>query len=108
MGLLESGDWARMGADLQDVRDDRAVSITIRREAAVLAAQTVRIARVSPGRISDAGAMEEAHMRVVVLGAAALDIQKGDRFNAEGLLYEVDSVRPNRAAATMAEARLVA
>jgi pseudouridine-5'-phosphate glycosidase len=43
--VLTSEDRAHMTADLQAIRDDRPVSIAIRRNGATLAAQTVRIAR---------------------------------------------------------------
>jgi hypothetical protein len=36
-----------------------------------------------------------------------LDVQPQDRFTVDGVLYEVILVRPNRTAATVAEARLV-
>jgi len=45
---------------------------------------------------------------VVVLGGVDLDIATGDRFNdGANRLYEVDFIRPNRSAATMAEARVI-
>lgn len=111
MGLLTAGDLASMQADLLAVRADRAEGVVIRRGATTLASQTVRIARAGAGSHalrSDGGNTEQFSQRVVVLGAVGLDIQTGDRFNdVAGRLYEVDFVRPNRAAATMAEARVI-
>lgn len=102
-------DWNAAAADLLAVRDDNSVSITIRRGASTLAAQTVRIARAGAIALrSDIGTMDQSSQRVVVLGAVALDIALGDRFTVSARLYEVDFVRPNRRAATVAEARLIA
>lgn len=102
-------DWDAAAVDLLAIRDDNSVSITIRRGASTLAAQTVRIARAGTRALQqDAGSIEQSSQPVVVVGAVELNIAKGDRFNAGGLLYEVDFVRPNRRAATMAEARVVA
>ncbi len=108
MGLLNASDIASMQADLLAVRDDNDVSIVIRRNSTTLAAQSVRVARAGAGATrADGGSAEQWMQRVVVLGAVALDIATGDRFNTGGRLYEVDFVRPNRAAATMAEARVI-
>lgn len=108
MGLLTDADRAAMRADLQAVRDDNPVSITIRRGNTTLPTQTVRIARLAPARRTDSGQMEQSEQRVVVMGDTDLDIAKGDRFNAAGNLYEVDFVRPNQTAMVAAEARLIA
>lgn len=107
MGLMNSGDWAAMASDLQAVRDDNAVSITIRRGNTTLAAQTVRIARRSGYQRRDSAAATQATTSVVVLGTVALDIQVADRFTHQGLLYEVEFVRPNRRAVTVAEATAI-
>lgn len=108
MGLMTSGDWAAMQADLTAVRDDNAVSITIRRGATTLAAQSVRLARAGranrPLR-SEGGT--EATTAVTILGAPTLDIQVADRFTVAGLLYRVDYVNPNRRVRTEAEATAV-
>ena len=47
--MLTTSDWARMAADLEDIRGDHSASIVIRRGATTLAAQTVRIARRGSG-----------------------------------------------------------
>lgn len=108
MGLMTSADWERMAAELAAVRDDNAVSVSIKRGAAVLPAQTVRIARsASMGQQVDPGGVQQAAGRVVVLGAVGLNIQPSDRFVVAGNVYEVVLVRPNRRAATVAEAKLV-
>lgn len=110
--MLSAADWAEMRADLLAIRGDNPVSITIRRGATTLAAQTVRIARTGGGgsAVGSAGSAraQESRGRVIVMGATTLDIQPGDRFNdAAGELYQVVIVRPNRRAAVMAEAEIV-
>lgn len=109
MGLIGSGELAQMAADLVEVRDDNGESIVIRRGDSTLSAQTVRIARLgSQGRAQEGQATQQSEGRVVVLGSTTLDIQPGDRFNdANGALYQVVLVRPNRTAAVVAEATLV-
>lgn len=56
-----------------------------------LAAQTVRIAPVSPGRrdITTAGQNTASEMDVVVIGQSNLDIKKGDLFIFQGTKYKV-------------------
>ena len=110
MGLLSASDFAKMQADLLEVRNDNALSISIRRGATTLAPQTVRIARAgsASGQTVDVGTLEEQQQRVVVMGSVSLDIRTGDRFNdAASVLYEVVAVRPNRRAAVMAEATVI-
>lgn len=106
MGLME---WERMAADLLAVRDDNAVIVPFKRAGVVLPAQTVRVARMGMGQGQqvDAGNVQQASSRMVVLGAVDLDIRPGDRFAVEGNIYEVVLVRPNRRAATVAEAKMV-
>lgn len=100
--------WARMAADLQAVRDDNAVNLQVKRAGVVLPAQTMRIARMAAQGVQvDAGNIQQATGRVVILGAPTLDIRVGDKLVSGGNLYEVVIVRPNRLAATVAEARLV-
>lgn len=101
-------DWLMMQADQLAVRDMNPVSITIRRGATTLDPQTVRVARAGYGarQASSAGA-EQPSTVVVVVGAVELNIQAVDRFTWAGALYEVMLVRPNRRAATVAEAQVV-
>lgn len=110
MGLLDDNDLAQMRADLVEVRGDREISIAIRRGDTTLTAQPVRIAGAgsAQGQEKDAAGSQEARGRVLVLGGIAFDIQPGDRFNDDnGVLYTVVFVRPNRAAAVVAEAEAV-
>ena len=107
MGLMGSSDWAAMQADLQAVRDDNAVSITIRRGATTLASQTVRVAGQQTGRIATSDGGEQSAGEVTVLGLPTLNIQVADRFTVGGILYEVVYVHPNRRAKTQARAKAV-
>ena len=107
--MLTSNDRAQMSADLQTIRDDRPVSIAIRRNGATLAAQTVRIARggnIQAG-VTDTDGLQAAVGAVVVVGDVALDIQPSDRFTVAGALYEVIAIHPNRDHGTQAQARQV-
>ena len=107
--MLTSNDRAQMSADLQTIRDDRPVSIAIRRNGATLAAQTVRIARggnIQAGT-TDADGLQAAVGAVIVVGDAALNIQPGDKFTIAGALYEVTALHPNRDHGTQAQARQV-
>ena len=107
--MLTSEDRARMTADLQAIRDDRPVTVAIRRNGATLAAQTVRIARggnVQAG-VTDAEGLQAAVGAVIVVGDVALDIQPNDKFTLGGALYEVLAIHPNREHSTQAQARQV-
>ena len=107
--MLTSNDRAQMSADLQTIRDDRPVSIAIRRNGATLAAQTVRIARggnIQAG-VTDADGLQASVGAVIVVGDAALNIQPGDKFTVAGALYEVIAIHPNREHGTQAQARQV-
>jgi hypothetical protein len=106
--MLSTADWTRMQADLAAVRGDNPVSITIRRGATTLAAQTVRVARTnSQGAMSAGDKSDEHRGKVVILGGTTLDIAPEDRFTVAGILYRVIVVRPNKKAAVVAEAESV-
>lgn len=106
--MLSSADWAAMAADLLAIRGDNPVSITLRRGATTVAAQTVRVARINSAAARAGGnRTEEARGRVVILGTTSLDIAVQDRFTLDGILYRVTMVRPNQRAATVAEAEMV-
>ena len=107
--MLTDADRAYMTAGLRAIRDDRPVSIVIRRGSTTLAAQTVRIARggnVQAGSVDVAG-VQGAIVPVVVVGDAALNIRPQDRFTVGGILYEVTAIHPNRDHGTQAQARQV-
>ena len=107
--MLTSQDRARMTADLRAIRDDRPVSIAIRRNNSTLAAQTVRIARggnIQAGT-TDANGLQAAVGAVIVVGDATLNIQPNDKFTVGSALYEVIAIHPNRDHGTQAQARQV-
>ncbi len=108
MGLMSAADWTAMAADLADVRADNQVSITLRRGATSLAAQSVRIAQAGrqAARLAT-GEMEAALYEMTILGATTLDIQPDDRFTVNGALYEVSAVAANERAGVRARARMV-
>lgn len=108
MGLMTSSDWAAMAGDTEQIRDDNAVSIAIRRGGSTLASQSVRIAGNGSGRVNDTDGASQSAGTVVVLGGKTLDIVVGDRFTSGGQLYEVEFVRTNRMIGIMAQARMVA
>ena len=107
--MLTASDRAAMTADLQAIRDDRPVSIAIRRNGATLAAQTVRIARGSnvQAGVTDTDGLQAAVGAVIVVGEADLNIQPNDKFTVGGALYEVIALHPNRDHGTQAQARQV-
>ena len=101
-------DWAQIRTDLLAVRDSNAVSLVLRRGSTTLTAQTVRVERLGlQSRQAGSAAGQQNTTGVVVMGDTTLDIQIGDRFTSSSVLYEVKFVRPNRRAATMAEAQAV-
>ena len=105
--MVTSGDLTQMAADLAKVSADNVSSIVIRRGSTTLTAQSVRIARTGGGGPRDSGPGQETRGSVVMVGAASLNVQPGDRFNAGGLLYRVVFVRPNRLVMTAAECEVV-
>lgn len=82
-------------------------SITIRRLDTTLAAQSVRLTVPSGAGMVQSAAAEQGEASVMVVGRTDLDIAKGDRFNHDGTLYQVDFVRPGRQVHTVAYARAV-
>ena len=110
MSLLTAADIARMKLDLAEVVADNDVSITIRRGATTLSAQTVRVERQGRAKAQkgDTPSSEESRADIVVLGDVTLDIQKDDRFTLSGAKYRVLFVRPNVLIGIQAEAELIA
>jgi len=107
--VLTEADRARMEADMLEIRNDRPVSIAIRRGTVTLPAQTVRIARGGniQAAASDTDAVQAAVGAVIVVGDKTLDIRPGDRFTVGAALYEVTAIHPNRDQAVQAQARMV-
>lgn len=106
--MIGADDLAQMQADLLAVRGDNAESVILRRGSLTVAAQTMRIARMGgQGQNRESATAGEQRGRVVILGATTLDIQVDDRLTVDDVLYRVTFVRPNRTAATMAEAEQI-
>jgi hypothetical protein len=108
MSLMDAADWEMMRADLTAARADNEVAITILDRATTPAPLRVRIVGTggqANGADSDAGA--ETTASVLIKGAADLDIQLGDEFALEGVLYRVIFVDPQRRVRTSAEAKAV-
>jgi len=105
--ILSDADKDQMRADLLAVRDDRSTSIVITRAGSTLAAQTVRIARISRGRAFPSGQAREQRADVIVMGDVNFDVQVNDDFTDAGILYKVMFIRPNRDYAVTAEATAV-
>ncbi|MBN1814706.1 MAG: hypothetical protein JXA14_22895 [Anaerolineae bacterium] len=101
--------WTEIALDIDDLIDENSTSITIRRGSGTLAAQTVRLESAgTTNREQRSGGAAQMVGAIVVLGESDLDIQVGDRFNdANGELYEVMFVEPNRLACVLAQAALV-
>lgn len=102
--------WTQIAADVEKLIAENPASITIRRGASTLSAQTVRLemaGRKSPAEPRSDGA-SQAENEMTILGEAGLDIRRFDRFNdGNGVLYEVTFVHPNRNACVQARARVV-
>lgn len=96
-----------MQADLKAIRDDRPASVVIRRGETTLAAQTVRIARVGRGYNFISGQGREKRADALAMGDVTFDVQGGDRFTNENILYEVIFIRPNKDEMIVAELQAV-
>jgi uncharacterized protein YcbX len=106
--MFTSADLDEVRKALDEVRADNAVDVVIRRGAASLPAQNVRVARLREGSRTQVGPqIDESRAPVVVMGSTAFDVQIGDRFTVGGVLYQITFVRPNRRAAVVAEAQAV-
>lgn len=106
--MIDAADLAQMQADALAIRSDYEVNLAIRRGTTTLAAQSVRVARTgTQARVANAAGAQQQRMDVIVMGGITLNIAPHDRFTLDGVLYEVMFVRPNRRAATFAEAQAV-
>lgn len=102
-------DMVKVNADFMKVRNERAESIVIRRGNDSLAAQTVRVEKgLQYGLLVRSLNGKEYRAQAVVLGDTDLDVAVEDRFNdANGILFMIIFVNPNREACTVAEAAIV-
>jgi len=85
----------------------RSQSIVLRRGNISLPAQNLRVERLSKNQQVRGEASRERRADGVLMGAVEADIAVDDRFNADGLLWRVSFVQPNRSAATMADVQVV-
>lgn len=108
--MINSADLAQMKKDITLIIGDNDVSITVRRGDTTLPAQTVRLARMggqSRRPMSGDRDLAQSEFRVAVIGETTLNIQPRDRFTYDSVLYEVETVRPNRSVSKVAEAKAV-
>jgi len=106
--VIDADDLAQMRADALEIQADYEVSLAFRRGTMTLAAQKVRIARTgTQARVANSAGAQQQTMGVIVLGDVNLNIAPHDRFTLDSVLYEVTFVRPNKRAATFAEAQAV-
>lgn len=92
---------------LNFVRNQRAQTITLRRGESTLPGQSFRLERLSRAGLIRGEASQERRADAVLLGAANADIAIDDRFNADGCLWRVNFIQPNRQYATIAEVQVV-
>jgi hypothetical protein len=102
--MLNDADREFMRQGLEQVRQDREVSIVITRGGEAQPAQDVRIARIARGRTFQSGQGREQRADVIVMGSVDFDVEVNDDFTDEGTLYKVVFVRPNKDFAVTAEA----
>lgn len=104
MSTLTAADLAAIAADVAALIAEDPRTVVFRRGAppATLPAQTIRLVRSNPNRRVVGQASAEERAADLVIGAATLDIQIGDRFNVDGALFRVVDVHPDRRAFTQA------
>ncbi len=83
------------------------VSLVIHRGTAVLPAQDARLVRAGGGSTSGGDGTESAQMTTEIVGGPAMNIRARDRFNIDGLAYEVVAVQQPRQINTVATVRLL-
>jgi hypothetical protein len=105
--MLNDSDFDQMQADLLVIRDDDPVGIILRRGSNTLPIQMARVVKASGARRMQSAAAGETRAGMIVLGDSALDIAIDDRFTLNGQAYRITFVRPNRTAATMADAEMI-
>lgn len=108
---LTAADIAQITADVAAIVAEHGHSIAFRRMVSgvetTLVAQTVRVAALGRPAERQGQAGQEVRTGIVLVGAVALDVAVGDRFNVDGRLYRVAGVHPDRRAFTQATAELV-
>ena len=106
--MLTNDDRASMRSTKLSIISDNQKSIIIRRAGASLPAQDVRIVRTGgQGSVVSSEGTQASKTTVLVVGGTTLDIQQGDRFTDDDVLYEVSFIRPNKTIGVTAEATAV-
>lgn len=96
MTMFDDEDKAAITEAFEEVRKDNAISITIRRAGATLAAQSVRLGQAGRyARGAQDAQFDEAKAPAILMAAADADVQVGDRFTYRGQVYVVQTVRPD-------------
>jgi hypothetical protein len=92
--MLNQADLQKMRDDIAAVIGDNAVSITLRRGTQTVGTFRARVERKGVFTLQSSGQVEQTVTRYVLVCDEAIDIRKGDRYNAHGFLYEVAAVTP--------------
>lgn len=95
--MLTANDLAFVEDALAEIIGDRPLTITFRRVAEEIGPYTVRLSRkgAMPTQQTSAFA-EQTVARWVMLSVETLPIQRGDRFNAYGHLFQVENISPQQ------------
>lgn len=105
--ILGAEDLAAITADVQAIIDERPLTVAFRRNGVARPAQTIRVFATGGGATRRDEGTAAARWPMVVIGAAALDVAIGDRFNDyNGALCEVKAIHNDRRAFTQAGADL--
>ena len=84
------------------------VSLVLHRGATALPAQDARLVRPGGmGRTAAADGTESAQTVTEVVGGPDMDIRARDRFNVDGVAYEVVAIQPPRQIKTVASVRML-
>ena len=94
--MLTGDDFTEMAQDIAELISDHAVTIALRRGGNLVGEHTVRIERKGSFTINKGGETEQTVTRYVIVSQVEIDIQRGDRFNAFGFLFEVAAVSPKQ------------
>lgn len=104
---LTSEDLTTISADIATVIAEHPLSVQFRRGALTLPAQTVRLVANGKGTVATSQRARATSWPLLILGAAGLDVQIGDRFNDySGNLCVIQAIHPDRRAFTQAGADL--
>lgn len=104
-GILNSDDWDEITADMDSIRGDNEVSLTLRRGEVDLPVVLARVTgKRSQGRMYRTQTGTESQVNIHVLFPVGTDVQPDDRFTYNGRLYRIVSIQPNTRAKVGADA----